>query len=145
MWSAPSHALRQTMLNTLSTSPALINPHCRDTTAGEFFSTLRRSSTMQNAVSGAHHRRKRPLPQRRCTKWAVPSTCSLAAQLTLEDDSETFACDITPQGKQRRIHTLRQPLTAISAITPFNHPLNMVAHKIAPAIATNNCVVLQPI
>lgn len=69
---------------------------------------------------------------------------TLAAQLTLEDDSETFACDITPHGKQRRIHTLRQPLTAISAITPFNHPLNMVAHKIAPAIATNNCVVLKP-
>ena len=33
---------------------------------------------------------------------------------------------------------------AISAITPFNHPLNMVAHKIAPAIATNNCVVCKP-
>jgi putative phosphonoacetaldehyde dehydrogenase len=32
----------------------------------------------------------------------------------------------------------------ISAITPFNHPLNMVAHKIAPAIATNNCVVCKP-
>jgi phosphonoacetaldehyde dehydrogenase len=69
---------------------------------------------------------------------------SLAGQLALTDDAQTFACDITPQGKQRRIHTLRQPLTAISAITPFNHPLNMVAHKIAPAIATNNCVVLKP-
>ena len=32
----------------------------------------------------------------------------------------------------------------ISAITPFNHPLNMVAHKLAPAIATNNRVVLKP-
>jgi phosphonoacetaldehyde dehydrogenase len=32
----------------------------------------------------------------------------------------------------------------ISAITPFNHPLNMVSHKIAPAIATNNRVVLKP-
>jgi len=40
--------------------------------------------------------------------------------------------------------TTREPLTAISAITPFNHPLNMVAHKVAPAIATNNCVVLKP-
>ena len=38
---------------------------------------------------------------------------------------------------------MREPLTAISAITPFNHPLNMVAHKIAPAIATNNCVVCK--
>ena len=39
---------------------------------------------------------------------------------------------------------MRQPLNAISAITPFNHPLNMVAHKLAPAFATNNCVVLKP-
>lgn len=69
---------------------------------------------------------------------------SLAGQLCLNDDSETFSCDLTPHGKQRRIHTLRQPLTAISAITPFNHPLNMVAHKIAPSIATNNCLVLKP-
>ena len=35
-------------------------------------------------------------------------------------------------------------MNAISAITPFNHPLNMVAHKIAPAVATNNCMVVKP-
>src|SRR5215472_5815280 len=68
----------------------------------------------------------------------------LSAQLTLTDDSQTFACDITPHGKRRRIHTLREPLRAISAITPFNHPLNQVAHKVAPAIATNNKMVLKP-
>jgi putative phosphonoacetaldehyde dehydrogenase len=68
----------------------------------------------------------------------------LSGQLAIQDDSETFACDITPHGKARRIHTLRQPLRAISAITPFNHPLNMVAHKIAPSIATNNRMVLKP-
>jgi phosphonoacetaldehyde dehydrogenase len=68
----------------------------------------------------------------------------LSAQLTLLDDSQTFACDITPHGKQRRIHTIREPLRAISAITPFNHPLNQVAHKVAPAIATNNKMVLKP-
>ena len=44
-----------------------------------------------------------------------------------------------------RIFTTRVPLLGvISAITPFNHPLNMVSHKIAPAIATNNRVVLKP-
>jgi putative phosphonoacetaldehyde dehydrogenase len=47
--------------------------------------------------------------------------------------------------KDRRIYTMRTPLLGvISAITPFNHPLNMVAHKLAPAIATNNRVVLKP-
>jgi putative phosphonoacetaldehyde dehydrogenase len=69
---------------------------------------------------------------------------SFAAQLCLVDDGQTFSCDLTPHGKPRKIFTLRQPLNAISAITPFNHPLNMVAHKLAPAFATNNCVVLKP-
>ncbi len=69
---------------------------------------------------------------------------SLAGQLCILDDGEIFSCDLTPQGKPRKIFTKREPLTAISAITPFNHPLNMVAHKIAPAVATNNCMVVKP-
>ncbi|HET7408864.1 MAG TPA: aldehyde dehydrogenase family protein, partial [Paracoccaceae bacterium] len=68
---------------------------------------------------------------------------TLAGQMAIIDDGESYSCDLTPHGKARRIFTLREPLTAISAITPFNHPLNMVAHKIAPAIATNNCVVCK--
>jgi putative phosphonoacetaldehyde dehydrogenase len=69
---------------------------------------------------------------------------SLAGQMAILDDGQIFSCDLTPHGKARKIFTLREPLTAISAITPFNHPLNMVAHKIAPAIATNNCIVVKP-
>jgi putative phosphonoacetaldehyde dehydrogenase len=68
----------------------------------------------------------------------------LAGQLAILDDGQIFSCDVTPQGKQRKIFTKREPVRAISAITPFNHPLNMVAHKVAPAIATNNCVVCKP-
>jgi len=69
---------------------------------------------------------------------------TLAGQMCIHDDGEIFSCDLTPHGKARKIFTTREPLRAISAITPFNHPLNMVSHKIAPAIATNNCVVLKP-
>jgi len=69
---------------------------------------------------------------------------TLAGQLCIQDDGEIFSCDLTPHGKARKIFTLREPLRAISAITPFNHPLNMVSHKIAPAIATNNCMVVKP-
>ena len=69
---------------------------------------------------------------------------SLAAQLCILDDGQIFSCDLTPQGKARKIFTKRDPVGVISAITPFNHPLNMVSHKIAPAIATNNCVVCKP-
>ncbi|HOA94987.1 MAG TPA: phosphonoacetaldehyde dehydrogenase [Quisquiliibacterium sp.] len=68
-----------------------------------------------------------------------------AAHAALQDDGEVFSCDITPHGRQRRVFTQRDPLLGvIVAITPFNHPMNQVAHKVAPAIATNNRVVLKP-
>ncbi len=67
-----------------------------------------------------------------------------AAAQALMDDGEIFSCDLTHNGKARKIFTMREPVRSISAITPFNHPLNMVSHKIAPAIATNNCMVCKP-
>ena len=69
---------------------------------------------------------------------------TFAGQLATCDDGQIFSCDLTPHGKERKIYTKREPVRAISAITPFNHPLNMVAHKIAPSIATNNCMVCKP-
>lgn len=69
---------------------------------------------------------------------------TLAGQLAIQDDGQIFSCDLTPHGKSRKIFTKREPVRAISAITPFNHPMNMVAHKIAPSIATNNCMVCKP-
>ncbi len=67
-----------------------------------------------------------------------------AAIRSLMDDSEVFPCDVSRVGRPRRIYTMRQPLHLIAAITPFNHPLNQVVHKIAPAIATNNKTTLKP-
>ncbi|RBW63403.1 phosphonoacetaldehyde dehydrogenase [Ruegeria sp. A3M17] len=67
-----------------------------------------------------------------------------AASEALKDDGEVFSCDLTHNGKARKIFTKREPVRTISAITPFNHPLNMVSHKIAPSIATNNCMVCKP-
>jgi len=43
-----------------------------------------------------------------------------------------------------RRYEILQAFKAICAITPFNHPLNQVAHKVAPSIATNNRMVLKP-
>jgi phosphonoacetaldehyde dehydrogenase len=64
---------------------------------------------------------------------------------SLRDDAQTYSCDITPHGRKRRVHTLREPLLGvISAITPFNHPMNQVAHKVVPSVATNNRMVLKP-
>ena len=70
---------------------------------------------------------------------------TFAGNAALTDDGQVFSCDLTPHGKSRKVYTLREPLLGVvSAITPFNHPLNQVAHKIAPAVATNNRMVLKP-
>ncbi|MGZ5042954.1 MAG: aldehyde dehydrogenase family protein, partial [Usitatibacter sp.] len=75
----------------------------------------------------------------------VCDVLAFSAMESLRDDGQAFSCDLTPHGKARRVFTRREPLLGvISAITPFNHPMNQVAHKVAPAIATNNRMVLKP-
>jgi aldehyde dehydrogenase (NAD+) len=67
-----------------------------------------------------------------------------AARAALRDDGELYACDISPNGRPRRAFTMREPVRLVAAITPFNHPLNQVAHKLAPAIAAGAPIVLKP-
>jgi len=67
-----------------------------------------------------------------------------AAAEALRDDGEIFSGDISPQGKARKIFTTREPLSLAVAIPPFNHPLNQVAHKLAPAIAAGTPIILKP-
>lgn len=67
-----------------------------------------------------------------------------AAMEALRDDGQIFSGDISPQGKARKIFTLREPLSLVVAITPFNHPLNQVVHKVAPAIAVGAPMILKP-
>ena len=67
------------------------------------------------------------------------------ANEVLKDDGQIFSCDLTHHGKKRRVYTQRAPLLGvITAITPFNHPMNQVAHKVVPSVATNNRMVLKP-
>ena len=75
----------------------------------------------------------------------VADVLMFGANACLTDDAQTFSCDITPHGRKRRVYTQRDPLLGvISAITPFNHPMNQVAHKVVPSVATNNRMVLKP-
>jgi putative phosphonoacetaldehyde dehydrogenase len=75
----------------------------------------------------------------------VADVLGFGAIEVLRDDGQIFSCDLTPNGRQRRVYTQRSPLLGvISAITPFNHPMNQVAHKVAPSIASNNRMVLKP-
>jgi len=57
---------------------------------------------------------------------------------------ETVPLDAVPSGAGRVAYTVREPIGVIAAISPFNAPLNLVAHKVAPAIAAGNTVVLKP-
>ena len=52
--------------------------------------------------------------------------------------------DASAFGENRIGFYLRVPLGVVSAITPFNFPLNLVAHKVGPALAAGNTVVLKP-
>jgi putative phosphonoacetaldehyde dehydrogenase len=75
----------------------------------------------------------------------VSDVLAFGASEVLKDDGQIFSCDLTPHGKKRRVYTQRSPLLGvICAITPFNHPMNQVAHKVVPSIATNNRMVLKP-
>ncbi|MEO1843545.1 MAG: aldehyde dehydrogenase family protein [Akkermansiaceae bacterium] len=67
-----------------------------------------------------------------------------AAIEAIRDDGQIFSCDISPHRKSRKIFTTRQPVRLVAAITPFNHPLNQVVHKIAPAIAAGAPMILKP-
>lgn len=81
------------------------------------------------------------------TRYEVGRTLDVlrfAAIEALRDDGQSFAGDVSPQGKARRIFTTREPLRLSLAITPFNHPLNQVAHKVCPAIAAGAPLILKP-
>ncbi|MCB1095068.1 MAG: aldehyde dehydrogenase family protein [Verrucomicrobiae bacterium] len=67
-----------------------------------------------------------------------------AAIEALRDDGQIFSGDVSPGGAARKIMTFRQPVSLLAAITPFNHPLNQVAHKVAPAIAAGAPILLKP-
>lgn len=67
-----------------------------------------------------------------------------ASMECLKDDGQVFSGDVSPQGQSRKIFTLREPLQLALAITPFNHPLNQVVHKVAPAIAAGTPLLLKP-
>ncbi len=57
---------------------------------------------------------------------------------------ETLPMDAVPEGEKHFGFFIREPVGIVAALTPFNFPLNIVAHKVAPAIAAGNAVVLKP-
>lgn len=71
-------------------------------------------------------------------------TVRLSAQAMTHLSGETFNTDVTPSGRKTIAFYKREPVGVVLAITPFNFPLNLIAHKIAPALVAGNAVVLKP-
>lgn len=72
------------------------------------------------------------------------ATYQFAAEAAKQSTGETIPMDAAPGVKDRIGYTKRVPLGVVSAITPFNFPFNLVAHKLGPAFAVGNTVVLKP-
>ena len=71
-------------------------------------------------------------------------TVTLAAETMRTMHGETINTDAMPSGRKTTAFFIREPVGVIGAITPFNFPLNLVAHKLAPALVAGNTVVLKP-
>ncbi|WP_223881917.1 aldehyde dehydrogenase family protein [Niallia endozanthoxylica] len=71
-------------------------------------------------------------------------TYKFAAEEAKRIHGETISLDAAQGGVNRIGYTVREPIGVIGAITPFNFPMNLVAHKVGPAIAAGNTIVLKP-
>lgn len=71
-------------------------------------------------------------------------TYTFASEEARRIHGETVPLDAAPGGDGRIAYTVRNPIGVIAAITPFNFPMNLVAHKVGPAIASGNTIVLKP-
>ena len=76
---------------------------------------------------------------RRCV-----NTLTVSAEEAKRIQGETIPFSSFPGGEKRRGYYERVPIGVVLAITPFNDPLNLVAHKLGPAVAAGNSVVLKP-
>ncbi|MGG3470137.1 aldehyde dehydrogenase family protein [Neobacillus pocheonensis] len=86
----------------------------------------------------------KPLKAARAEVDRTIMTYTFASHEARRIHGETVPMDAAPGGEGRIAFTVREPLGVIAAITPFNFPMNLVAHKVGPAIAAGNPVVLKP-
>lgn len=86
----------------------------------------------------------KPLKDARIEVDRAAGTFAIAANEALKLDGEHLTMDRQPGNEGRIGMVLREPIGVIAAVTPFNFPINLVAHKLAPAFAAGNTVVLKP-
>jgi acyl-CoA reductase-like NAD-dependent aldehyde dehydrogenase len=86
----------------------------------------------------------KPLKAARVEAERAVSTFAMAAVEARRLAGEVVPMDASPAGVGKFAYTVRVPIGVVGAITPFNFPLNLVAHKVAPALAAGCAVVLKP-
>lgn len=86
----------------------------------------------------------KPIASARVEVARTIETIRLTAMEALNLHGELFNSDAMPSGSKTMSFYKRVPIGVVVAITPFNFPLNLVAHKIAPALVAGNSVVLKP-
>jgi len=86
----------------------------------------------------------KPIKEARGEAERSVQTLALAAEEARRLGGEVIPMDAAPAGKGRMAMMVREPLGIIGAITPFNVPLNLAMHKVAPALAAGNSVIIKP-
>jgi acyl-CoA reductase-like NAD-dependent aldehyde dehydrogenase len=86
----------------------------------------------------------KPMKAARAEAERAVSTYTMAAVEARRLAGEVVPMDASPAGVGKVAYTMRVPIGIVGAITPFNFPLNLVAHKVAPALAAGCAVVLKP-
>src|SRR5437667_6375128 len=118
-------------------------------------SSARRSEILQKAVAGLLRRKEelartitlenaKTIRLSRAEVDRAIATFTIASEEAKRIGGEVLPLDLNAASEGRLGITRRFPLGPIFAISPFNFPLNLVAHKVAPAIAAGNSVVLKP-
>jgi acyl-CoA reductase-like NAD-dependent aldehyde dehydrogenase len=86
----------------------------------------------------------KPIKEARTEATRSVFTLTAAAHEARQLHGEVVPMDFAPGAPQRMAMTVREPIGIIGAITPFNFPLNLTLHKLAPALASGNAVVHKP-
>ena len=86
----------------------------------------------------------KPIAMARVEVQRCMETLRLSISAAIEQHGETFNSDAMPSGRKTISFWRRVPVGVAALITPFNFPLNLIAHKLGPALVAGNSVVLKP-
>ncbi len=114
-----------------------------------------RIAWLEDVITGLHEEKEdiartitdevgKPIAMARVEVDRCIETLRLSIAAAVEHHGETFNTDAMPSGRKTVAFYKRVPVGVAALITPFNFPLNLIAHKLGPALVSGNAVVLKP-